>query len=301
MATIIRDPLVADHIVELDAQSEEDCAEVRRRYEEGNLLLLRGVRFDLDFKFLNSLDFDVDGPPDILRKLKKYGGEKIIALDPAKLSGGVDEFVFRTVFDADEGKLSYFQEQARSGDKQSDALYARLFPDYVTTRRVYTWRFTSTKYENLHWDNFGIPEPFHQVRIFTNIASSPRLWRTSHRVDHFADTIYEEHDLARFAGKIGDELNFFVNNSVLGGMKTPCLDRLPKHHIAFEQGDVWLCETRIVAHQIYHGEKAFAAMYFSDPASMDRPELGFEARIERLHQRHSSSTGCLPSARAATA
>jgi hypothetical protein len=288
VATIIRDPLVADHICELGLESDADCAVARQRYEEGKLVLLRGVRFDLDFGFLNSLDFDLEGPSEIVRKLKKLGGEKILALRPPG-SGALDQFVFRSAFGGDAGKLAYFQEQVKSGDAQSDALYKRLFPDYVTTRRVYTWRFTSTKFENLHWDNFGIPEPFQQVRIFTNIASSPRLWRISHHIDEFARSVYSEHGLARFAGKNGDDLNYYVNNSVLGGMKTPCLDRLPKHHIAFEQGDVWLCETRIVAHQIYHGEKAFAAMYFSEPQSMDVPGLAFDARIERLHESHGVS------------
>jgi hypothetical protein len=285
MAIIVRDPLVADHIVERDLQSAQDCAEVRRLYEEGYLVLLRGQRFDLDYDFLNSLDFDVDGPEELLRKLKKYGGDKVVALTPTS-ENSLDQFVFQRVFGSDAGRLSYFQEQVRSGDVQSDALYARIFPNYENTRRVYTWRFTSTMFENLHWDNFGIPEPFHQVRIFTNIASSPRLWRTSHRIDDFADSIYDEWKLGEYAGRMGDDLNRFINKAVLGGMKTPCLDRQPKNHIAFAQGDVWLCETRIVAHQIYHGEKAFAAMYFSTPQSMDQPELTFDARIAGLHQRH---------------
>lgn len=287
MATIIRDPLVADNILELSAGSEEECAEVRRRYEEGNLILLRGARFDLDFAFLNSLDFDVDGPPEFLRKLKKYGGEKILALEPSS-DNAMDQFVFGAVFGSDSGKLAYFQEQVRSGDAQSDALYANLFPRYETTRRVYTWRFTATMFENLHWDNFGIPEPFHQVRIFTNIAATPRLWRTSHGIEQFASSVYRERGLDRFEGGIGDDLVYFLNK-VIGGTKRPCMDRLPKHHIAFEQGDVWICETRVVAHQIYHGEKAFAAMYFSNPDTMDQPELAFEARIARLHRSQASA------------
>jgi hypothetical protein len=283
VTAIIRDPLVADHILELELRSNEDAQEIRRRYEEGNLVLLRGVRFDLDFAFLNGLNFDIDGPPEILRKLKKYGGDKIAVLEPSS-SRPIDQLVFRSVFNKDPGKLAYFQEQVKSGNAQSDALYARIFPDYETSRRVYTWRFTSTKFENLHWDNFGIPERFQQVRIFTNISSSPRLWRVSHQIDDYAEAIYDEYHLEQLADKSGDDLNYHINNNVLGGMKTPCLDRLPKHHLAFEQGDVWLCETRIVAHQIYHGEKAFAAMYFSDPQTMDRPALAFDARIERLHE-----------------
>lgn len=294
MATIVRDPLVDDQIVEIEMKSENDSAAVRQLYEEGKLVLLKGVRFDIDFAFLDSLDFDVDGPPEILRKLKKYGGEKIVAIDPSS-SDPVGQFLFREIFAGDAGKLSYFQEQVAIGNSNADLLYAKIFPRYVNTRVVHTWRFTSTKFENLHWDNFAIPEIFQQVRIFTNIASSPRLWRTSHAIDDFASSIYAERNLEQFADRSGDALNFFVNNEVLGGMKRPCLDRLPKHHIAFDQGDVWLCETRIVAHQIYHGEKAFAGMYFSDPQSMDRPALSFDERIRRLHEHQSSAASVQPS------
>lgn len=283
MVTIVRDPLVEDHIIELGAATDQECAAIRRHYEGGHLVLLRDIRFDLDFQFLNGLNFDVEGPPEFLRKIKKYGAEKIASLD-ADSTNSLDQFVFQEVFHCDVGKLAYFKQQVRAGNEQSDALYARLFPDYVATRRVHTWRLTSTMFENLHWDNFGIPETFQQVRIFTNIAASPRLWRTSHRIDHFAAAAYEERDLASFADKMGDDLNRFLNKVALGGMKAPCLDRMPKHHIAFDQGEVWLCETRIVCHQIYHGERAFAAMYFSDPRTMDRPELAFDERLARLHQ-----------------
>jgi hypothetical protein len=284
MAIIVRDSQVADYLVERELGSEADVAEVRRLYEEGYLILLRGAKFDLDYAFLNSVDFDVEGPPEIMHKVKKFGGHKFLALSP-KSSSTLDTFVFENVFAGDAGKLSYFQDQVRSGNAQSDALYAKLFPQYVATRTVHTWRFTETMFENLHWDVFGIPEPFHQVRIFTNIASRPRLWRVSHHVDEFAEGIYDEWNLSQFAGAIGDDLVRFMNKDVLLG-KTPCLDHQPKHHIAFEQGDVWICETRLLAHQIYHGERAFAAMYFSDPEAMDRPELGFEARIQRLHENH---------------
>lgn len=283
MAKIVRDPLVADYIVERDVETEADCAEVRGLYEDGYLVLLRGVKFDLDYPFLNSLDFDVEGPPEIMQRVKKYSGHKILALTP-KNTGPLEQFVFNNIFAGDAGKLNYFQDQVRSGNAQSDALYARLFPRYVATRSVYTWRFTETMYENLHWDVFGIEESFHQVRIFTNIANSPRLWRISHHSDEFAESIYHEADLNRFADSNGDDLLRTMNNSVLRG-KTPCMDRMPKHHIAFAQGDVWVCETRILAHQIYHGERAFAAMYFSEAATMDRPELNLEARLRRVHDK----------------
>jgi hypothetical protein len=287
MTMIIRDPLVEDYILELGVQNEDQCAEVRRCYEAGHLILLRNVRFDLDYPFLNSLNFNVDGPPEFLRKIKKYGGDKIAALN-ADSAAPLDRFVFEQVFKSDAAKVAYYKEQVNSGHEQCDALYRKIFPNYHTTRRVKTWRFTPTIYENLHWDNFGIPEIFHQVRIFANIAASPRLWRTSHRIDHYAASVYDEYGLAAFADKFGDDLVRHLNSAALGGMKGACLERLPKHHIAFNQGDVWLCETRVVCHQIYHGERAFATMYFSDPKTMDRPELVFDARIARLHAARSA-------------
>ncbi len=287
MATIVRDPLVADCIVERELHDGGDAAEIRRLYEDGNLVLLKGISFDFDYDFLNSIDFDVPGPADILHKVKKLGGHKFLALSP-KSSGPVESFVYQQIFGSDEGKLAYFQEQVRSGCAQSDALYARLFPNYVVTRTVHTWRFTETMYENLHWDVFGIPEPFHQVRIFTNLAASPRLWRVSHPIEQFLEGIYEEKELSKFADKPGDDLIRYVNNEVLLG-KQPCFDRQPKHHIAFAQGDVWICETRLLSHQIYHGERAFAAMYFSDQQTMESPERLFEERIRRLHQAHGTT------------
>ena len=283
MAIIIRDPLVADYIVEHEVNSAADATEVRRLYEEGYLIILRGVKFDLDYGFLNGCNFDVPAPPAVLDEVKKFTGRKILKLS-AKSSDPLDQFVFQTVFASDEGRLAYFQEQVRSGDTQSDVLYSRLFPNYVKTREIYTWRFTSTMFENLHWDVFKIPERFHQVRIFTNIASSPRLWRTSHRSDEFAERLHSEGALVDYRGSSGDDLLRFLNKRILQ-RKAPCLDRLPKHHIAFEHGDVWICETRILAHQIYHGERAFAAMYFSDQQTMDRPELAFDARIDRVWDR----------------
>lgn len=288
MAKIVLDPAVTDFIVERKIDTEADCAEVRRLYEDGYLVLLKDVRFDLDYAFLNSLNFDVDGPEEIMHKVKKYSDKKILGLSE-RSSGPLDQFVYQEIFGSDKGKLSYFQDQVRSGNAQSDALYAKLFPRYVATRAVYTWRFTETMYENLHWDVFGIEEPFHQVRIFTNIAPSPRLWRVSHHSDQFAETVYKEAELDRFATTKADDLLRTMNNAVLRG-KTPCMDRMPKHHIAFAQGDVWICETRILAHQIYHGERAFAAMYFSDQATMDDPSRSLDSRIQRVHEKFSAGS-----------
>jgi hypothetical protein len=59
---------------------------------------------------------------------------------------------------------------------------------------------------------------------------------------------------------------------------------MQRHHLAFAPGEVWLCESRLVSHQIYSGYRASAAMFYVKPESMDDPELRFNARIHRLHE-----------------
>ena len=284
MTRIIRDPLVFDNICEVDISLEGGADEARKQYEAGFLVLLRGRKLELDYDFLNSLNFNFEAPEPVLRKVKKYGGSKILGLKTDS-SDPIDRAIFNNVFHQDGEILARFQEQVRTGNDQIVEIYKSVFPAYSDHRRVFTWRFTETLFENIHWDNFHIPEEFHQVRIFSNIDRSPRIWRISHRVDSYAESVYETQSLSRFAGQSGDDLVIHLNNEVLGGMTTPCMDRLPKHHVAFDQGDIWICETRIVSHQIYSGQRAVATMFFVDPATMDSPQSGFDERIRRLHER----------------
>jgi hypothetical protein len=285
MPQIIKDPLVEDNIRDIDTSDPEWAADARRLYEDGCLIILRGKRLDLDYAALNALDFDIEGPKELLRKIKKYEDQTILSLDPDALSD-VGRLVFEQVFQADRGRLRYFQDQVRSGDDQIIEIYRTIFPNYREYKSTFTWRFTETLYENLHWDNFATEDDFHQVRVFCNVDRRPRLWRTSHNIERYADEIYKSWRLDQWADQGADRLTFVINNKVLGGMENRCLERLPKHHIAFEQGDIWLAETRLVSHQIYAGQRAIASMFYIDPASMDDPSKSFGARMASLHTRH---------------
>lgn len=282
MTRLVRDPQLVDNIVEVDFTDAGAADEARRLYEQGALILLRGLRFDLDLPFLNSVSFDVDAPAEIQRKIKKYDCEKIATIRPDS-TDPIARVVFEQVFGNDRSRLAHFQAQVKSGNEQIVSLYKEIFPGYRDYRRILTWRFTETLYENLHWDNFHLPEVFHQVRIFYNVDRHPRLWRIAYDIDTYSRQNYVKHDLGRLASANGDDLALALNRA-LGGVSGACLDGLAKHHIAFEQGDIWLCETRIVSHQIYCGHRAVAAMFFVDPATMDDPNLCFDERVRRIHR-----------------
>ena len=297
MTRIIRNPAIRDSIVEISLSEPDAESRVRRHYENGDLVILRGFRFDLDYPFLASLSLDVEGPPEYLRKLKKFPMERLKDLQ-LDTQDPFQRFILDVVFAGDVGRLKHFREQAAAGDAQIHRLYKRLFPGYEEYKAVYTWRFTETMFENMHWDNFPTADDFHQVRVFANLDSRPRLWNISERIDTFADRQYDALNLGRFAAATPDRFPFDLNNRVLGGLEAACLDNLPRHHIAFEPGDVWLCETRLVSHQIYSGYRASAAMFYVKPESMDDPSLRFHERIRRVHAEHAPER--VPLAAAAT-
>ena len=283
MTKLIKNPAIPDPVVEVSLSSANAETEVRRLYEEGNLIILRDFRLDLDYKFLAGISLDVDGPPEYRRRLKKFPMDKIKNLEPST-KDSFQRFLIDVVFGGDIGRLNCFREQATSGDRQVYELYRRLFPRYEEYKAVYSWRFTETMYENLHWDNIDTSDDFQQVRVFANLDDRPRLWCISERIDSFAARTYEELGLAQFSRETPDRFAFALNNQILGGMERTCLDPMKRHHLAFAPGEVWLCESRLLSHQIYSGYRASAAMFYVKPESMDDPELRFHARILRLHE-----------------
>ena len=96
--------------------------------------------------------------------------------------------------------------------------------------------------------------------------------------------LYDEHDLGRFAGSDPNEMLFYINSKVLGGMHSRWMDKLPRHRIAFEPGEVWLGESRLVSHQIYYGEAALVYMWFVRASSMASADNRFNKRVEQVHE-----------------
>jgi hypothetical protein len=61
------------------------------------------------------------------------------------------------------------------------------------------------------------------------------------------------------------------------------MDNEPRHRIAFQPGEVWLGESRLISHQIYYGESAMVYMWFVNAASMTNSSNRFNQRVERIH------------------
>ena len=303
MATIIRHPAVEDYFVEMTlADIKARANGITDIYEENKLVILKDFRMPIDLDIFYKMSGNIQHvtDPKIRKSLKKLTSVKFFEgatpeyVEDENGAGAYSQFetgdpIRRAVYDVlCKGDPALFAEASAAMKKAHEVvldLFATCFPSYEFYRVIPSVRLSTTLFENLHWDNHGIADDFQQVRIFCNLDTRPRIWHTSHNFIRFAETVYREHHLERFEGKDPNELNNYICGKILGGAQGACIDNLPRHVIAFEPGEIWFGESRILAHQIFYGERAMVYMYFVKPEGMLSPQRRFNKQVDDLHAR----------------
>jgi hypothetical protein len=293
MALIERHPEIEDYFVELTLGEIQTRGGVADIFEEGRLILLKDYRLDFDFDALARLSKSIDQVEDrnIRRTLKKltapyfFEGEapveqngRLIFADPVR------QAIYDVLCRGDRDTFERASNALKLAHEEILRIFGISFPGYDAFRFIPSVRLTRTLFENLHWDNHSIDDDFHQARIFSNLDNRPRIWNVSRRFTAWMRTFYVEHDLARFAGKDPNLMLDYVNGEVLGGTTKTWMDNEPRHRIAFDPGEVWLGESRIISHQIYYGESALVYMWFVRAATMADPDNRFNVRVEQVHR-----------------
>jgi hypothetical protein len=293
VALIDRHPGVEDYFTELSLGEIADRGGIADIFEEGRLLLLKDFRLDFDFEALSGLSKSAAWveDPALRKKLKKmttplfFEGERPVEKGGRLLfRDPVRQAVFDIICRGDTDSFERASRALESAHDQLLRLFDICFPDYDTFRVVPSIRLTRTLFENLHWDNHSIDEDFHQARIFANLDVRPRIWNVGARFPDWVRMHYEEYDLDRFAGKDPNLLIDFVTGEVLGGTRKTWMDKEPRHRIAFDPGEVWFGESRLISHQIYYGEAAMVYMWFVEAESMANPDNRFNNRLEEVHR-----------------
>jgi hypothetical protein len=293
MALIERHPNVPDYIVEMSLKEIADRGGIADLFEEGHLILIKDYRLKFDWKALAALSKSTESISDaeLRRKLKKLTAPYFFEGKPPEEING--KLIFRdpirqAIYDTlCRGDLETFERAARALRYSHDEalrIFDICFPHYEPFRFVPSVRLTRTLFENLHWDNHSIDDDFHQARVFANLDSRPRIWSVSHRFTDWARDHYHEHDLGRFAGKDPNLMLNYIAGSVLGGTANTWMDSEPRHRVAFEPGEVWLGESRLISHQIYYGEAALVYMWFVKVSTMASPDRRFNRQVEAVHQ-----------------
>jgi len=293
VALIERHPAVEDYFTELSLAEVAERGGVADIFEEGRVVLLKNYRLDLDFGALAALSKSTEAVSDpvLRKKLKKMTAPLFFEGDPPVRKGGrllfrdpVRQAVFDVICNGDEDTFERAARALESAHGEVLRLFDICFPAYDSFRLVPSIRLTRTLFENLHWDNHSIEDDFHQARIFANLDTRPRIWHVGHRFPDWIRMHYDEYDLGRFAGKDPNLLIDFVTGEVLGGTRKTWMDNEPRHRIAFDPGEVWLGESRLISHQIYYGEAAMVYMWFVNAASMADAENRFNNRVEAVHR-----------------
>lgn len=293
MAFIERHPEVEDYFVEMSLAEISARGGVADIFEEGNVILMKDYRLDFDFPALTALSKSTDSIEDasLRKKLKKmtaplfFEGERPVEKgDTLKFSEPVRQALFDVICRGDKDVFERASCALKIAHEELVRLFGICFPNYESFRFVPSVRLTRTLFENLHWDNHSIDADFQQARIFTNLDIRPRIWHVSHRFPDWVRMHYAEYDLGRFAGKDPNLMLNFITGDILGGTRKTWMDKGPRHRIAFDPGEVWLGESRLISHQIYYGEAAMVYMWFVEAGSMANSNNRFNKRIENLHR-----------------
>jgi hypothetical protein len=297
VAVIERHPAVKDYFLDLSLSEIADRGGVADLFEEGRVIVLRDYRLDVDFEALKSLSKNTDAVEDpvLRKKLKKMTAPLFFDGDPPTEKSGklffrepVRQALFDVLCRGDRDVFDRASEALKYAHEEVLRLFEICFPTYDAFRFVPSVRLTRTLFENLHWDNHSIDDDFHQARIFANLDTRPRIWNVSHLFPDWVEEHYDDYDLGRFAGKDPNLMLDFITGEVLGGTRKTWMDKQPRHRVAFEPGEVWLGESRLVSHQIYYGESAMVYMWFVKAASMADPKNRFNERVENLHRQMSN-------------
>ena len=293
MAVIELHPEVENYIVQLSLPEIEARGGVADLIEEGQLVVIRDFRLDLDFSAFESLAKSTDTvrDPQLRATLKKLEAPSFFeGKTPRRTWRGLrfDDPLRQALYDhickRDARLFDRAARTLRHAHAEALRLFQICFAGYEPFRLVPSVRLTRTLFENLHWDEHWIEEDFHTARVFANLDRRPRIWHLSHRLPELMRMLYAKHDVGRFAGKDPNELISFVNATLLGGLTDKWKDELPRHRIAFEPGEVWLAESRLVSHQIYYGEAALVYMWLVRAGSMKDPEKRFNRQVEKVHE-----------------
>jgi hypothetical protein len=290
MAKIIKHADVEDYFVERTLDEIKSTPHgLIPEYEANRLIVLKDYRLPIDFDAFAEMNANTQAAsPALQKQLKKLMATHILQASPASTEP-LHRAIFETFCNGDEVLFNRVQSAMRAAHEAVLELFRTCFPNYEHFRVVPSVRLTRTMFENLHWDNHNIDDDFQQVRIFVNLDERPRIWNVSHNFVNFARSVYRDHGLERFAGRDPNEMNDYIVGKILGGTAGACRDAFPRHVVAFEPGEVWFGESRMISHQIYYGERAMVYMFFVKPEGMLDRRRRFNAQVEDLHASFSQS------------
>ena len=231
-------------------------------YEDAKAVVFPNLKPDIDFDFWSRVD------TDLYPGLKKMGSA--FAEDDYRN----DRTLERKLNEANvpEGLKSDIKRYTARFYDSIIPIYEQVFAGYSFSKRRATWRVTTTRNENMHFDTYREVFEGHFARMFVNVDTQPRIWQTSWPIQEV--TRRKANDLDAGVLRDGSDSDVWkaLNNSTFGATSKDWWDDQPRHVIYFNPGDVWIVDSRQIAHQIFYGRRAVSIDYVVERESMTDPD-----------------------------
>jgi hypothetical protein len=221
------------------------------------------IAFDVDFLQLISM-------PKALKKIGTIDGIERPVIQRQGANLGLDATHPLVALFKNHEVAIYLQNQIAQFNAQLRQGLSQLFPRYYSLKEGnITWRLTETAQEGMHFDIFnqGMPlsdadKNWHRVKLFINIDSEPRHWRTTLDFPGVLKT-------CRYS--LPDELPDDVN--VVSDIIDRCgvLRTLPFHEIAYPTMSAVIANGETVAHEVMRGRRCVGVEFFCDKNDMLNP------------------------------
>jgi hypothetical protein len=240
-------------------------------YESPKVVVFPNLKTNVDFEFWSNVD--------------RFPIKKLRArVDPKNFDNDILEG--RQLADSGIGS-GMRKEIGRQASRFLESIipaYLQIFKGYEFVSMHAVWRLTATLNENMHVDTYKQPYEHHLARMFINIDTQPRIWQTSWTIDEIVkmQSATLSRDFVRTAS--ANDLWAELNRRTFGKSSREWWDAHPRHVIYFDPGDVWIVDSRQIAHQIFYGRRAISIDFFVSERSMKNCGKQYLRFTENLRQ-----------------
>ena len=305
MATCKLHPGISKYHTRFDAaaHSEVERKEMLKGYEAGQIVLLENCGLQLDFDLFDHIRIEPHpktsvhylisklsmtdyldilwGPEPQFRTLEKPKA-RAPNKDPSREADYAElkRYLRSTAFSSEDLRFR-LAKQIREFEKTVLRFYKKIFPEYEFYKYSINWRLTESRGESMHVDAYRTERDFHQVKLFINLDSAPRIWNTGEQMKTLISRHYRELGLEKH---LNLEYHRFLEecDSALFNPVTGPKDCHFTHTTFFDRGDVWIAETRQIPHQIFFGRKMVSVQFYISPEKRVAPELSMESFVRDL-------------------
>lgn len=284
MPTLFVNPKLPDYFTsEPQVTSAHTARSYVGDYESAKVTVFPSLANGIDHEFWAGLD------TDRYPELKKFSPILQPGIEPSEERRQIVKALTKREVDKDTADAVAGNFQALMA--HLIPAYRAIFADYAFDRWKIMLRLNTIMAENMHVDTYKTENEQHFARMFVNLDTQPRIWHTSWRicdmVEQARGTIPPEQLEGLSRGEVWSRLNahFFGQNS------REWWDEQPRHIAFFAPGDVWVVDSRQVAHQIFYGRRALSIDFSVPKQLMKDPSLHYLEIAERFRTDNRTAFG----------